>query len=119
MKLLLTSLLLTLSIFAANLTGKWTGTFIDNTETSKHDGILLILNQDGNALTGTVGPDATEQLPISNGKIDGNNVTFDLKAEEIMVHFTLQLVDNHLKGQGTAEVAGEKHSGTIDLTRTE
>jgi len=119
MRLLLASLLLTLSISAANLSGKWTGTFIDNAETSKHDGMLLILKQDGNTLTGTVGPDATEQLPISNGKIDGNNVIFDLKAEEVMVHFTLQLVDNHLKGQGSAEVAGEKHSGNIDLTRAE
>ena len=119
MKLLLTSLVFTLSIFAANLSGKWTGTFIDSTETSKHDGMLLILTQDGNTLTGTAGPDANEQLPISNGKIDGNNVTFDLKAEEVMVHFTLQLVDNHLKGQATAEVGGEKHSGVIDLTRAE
>jgi hypothetical protein len=117
MKLLLTSLLLTLSILAANFGGKWTGTFVDSAETSKNEGLVLILTQDGNTLTGTAGPTADEQMAISNGKIDSNNVTFDLKAEEIMIHFTLQLVDNHLKGQATAEVAGEKHSGVIDLTR--
>jgi hypothetical protein len=119
MRLLLASLLLTLSISAANLTGKWSGTFIDSAETSKNEGMLLILTQDGSTLTGTAGPNAQEQLPISNGKIDGNSVTFDIKAEEVLIHFALQLVDNHLKGQGTAEVAGEKHSGTIDLTRSE
>ena len=119
MKLLLTSLLLTLSILAANLSGKWTGTFVDDAEKGKNDGMVLILTQDGNTLTGTAGPTADEQMAISNGKIDGANVTFDLKAEAVMVHFTLQLVGAHLKGQANAEVAGEKHSGTIDLTRSE
>jgi len=119
MKLLFTSLLLTLSILAANLSGKWTGTFVDNAEKSKDEGMMLILTQDGNSLTGTAGPNAGEQIAISNGKIDGANVTFDLKADEVNVHFALQLIDNHLKGQATAEVAGEKHSGTIDLTRAE
>jgi hypothetical protein len=119
MKLLLTSLLLTLSIFAAGIGGKWTGTFIDPTEASKNEGMVLIVTQDGNTLTGTAGPTADEQMAISNGKVDGNNVTFDLKAEQVMIHFTLRLVDNHLKGSASAEVAGEKHSGTIDLTRGE
>ena len=119
MKLLLTSFLLTLSISAAGLTGKWTGTFIDNSEGNKSESAVMILTQDGNTLTGTAGPTADEQMAISNGKVDGNNVTFDIKADEVSIHLTLQLVDNHLKGQIQAEVAGEKHSGTIDLTRAE
>src|SRR5260370_29583113 len=96
MKLLLTSLLLTLSISAANLSGKWTGTFIDDGD-KKSEAAVLILTHDGATLTGTAGPTTEEQMAISNGKVDGNNVTFDVKAGEMTVRFTLQLVDKHLK----------------------
>src|ERR1700736_4609410 len=99
MKLLLTSLLLTLSIFAADIGGKWTGTFIDPAEASKNEGMVLILTQDGSTITGTAGPTAGDQMAISNGKVDGNSVTFDIKAEAVSIHFTLQLIDKHLKGQ--------------------
>lgn len=119
MKLLLTSLLLTLSISAANLSGKWTGTFIDTSEGSKSETAVVILTQDGNTLTGTAGPTTEEQMALSNGKLDGNNVTFDVKAGEITVHFTLQLVDKHLKGSAKAEANGESKSATLDLTRAE
>jgi hypothetical protein len=119
MKLLLTSLLLTLSISAANLSGKWTGTFIDTSEGNKSETAMVILTQDGNTLTGTAGPNEGEQMPIVNGKVDGNNVTFDVKAGEMTVHFTLQLVDKHLKGSAKAEANGESHSATLDLTRAE
>jgi hypothetical protein len=119
MKLLLTTLLLTLSISAADLSGKWTGTFIDASEGSKSETALVILKQDGNTLTGTAGPNADEQMAISSAKVDGNNVTFDVKAGEMTVHFTLQLVDKHLKGSAKAEANGESKSATIDLTRAE
>jgi hypothetical protein len=119
MKLLLTTLLLTLSISAANLTGKWTGTFIDASEGNKSETALVNLTQDGNTITGTAGPNEGEQLPISNGKVDGNNVTFDVKAGEVTVHFALQFIDKHLKGSAKAEANGESKSATIDLTRAE
>jgi hypothetical protein len=119
MKLLFASLLLTLSISAADLTGKWTGTFTDNADTTKHENFFVVLTQNGDTLTGTAGSTAEDQGPISNGKVDGNSVTFDIKADEVSIHFTLQFVDNHLKGQIEAVVAGEKHSGTIDFTKAE
>jgi hypothetical protein len=119
MKLLLTSLLLTLSISAANLSGKWTGTFIDASESNKSEGAVVILTQDGNTLTGTAGPTADEQMPISNGKVDGNNVTFDVKTGDVTIHFSLQLVDKHLKGKAAGEANGESKSATVDLTRAE
>jgi hypothetical protein len=116
MKLLITSLLLTLSISAANLSGKWTGTFIEAGEGNKSDSTVVILTQDGNTLTGTVGP---KQWPISNGKVDGNNVTFDLKDANLTIHFSLQLVDNHLKGKAWGEEKSQFHEGLLDLTRAE
>jgi len=54
---------------AADLTGKWTGTFSEHESEGK--GALLILQQSGNELTGTAGPDQEKQFPIQNGKVDG------------------------------------------------
>jgi hypothetical protein len=119
MKLFFASLVFTFSVFAANVSGKWTGTFTDKADTTKHENFIITLTQNGDTLTGTAGSTAEDQGPISNGKVDGNNVTFDIKADEVSIHLTLQLMDNHLKGQIHAEVAGEKHDGTIDLTRSE
>jgi len=119
MKLLLTSLLFTLSIFGADVSGKWMGTFIDTLDESNKSGMMLILAQHGNTLTGTTGPSSQQQMPISNGKVDGNNVTFDVKAGDLTTHLALQLVNNHLKGQAIAERDGKVHSGTIDLIRSE
>jgi hypothetical protein len=119
MKLLLTSLLLTLSISAADVSGKWTGTFIDTLEASNKSGMVLILTQHGSTLTGTTGPNSKEQRAIGNGKVDGNNISFVVRSEEVTVHVSLQLADNHLKGQANTEIRGQVHSGTIDLIRTE
>jgi hypothetical protein len=119
MKLLLTSLLLTLSISAADFSGKWSGTYIDVSGGNKTEPLLMILTQDGNTITGTVGMTAEQQMPISNGKVDGNNVTFDVTAEEVSIHYVLGLVDEHLKGQVKAVVAGEKLDGTLDVKRVE
>src|SRR5258706_312477 len=119
MKLLLTSFLLTLSISAAGLTGKWTGTFVDNSEGNKSESAVMILTQDGNTLTGTAGPTADEQMAISNGKVDAANITSNIKGDEDNAHFALQLKNNDVKGQATAEVAGDKHSGPTNLTGAE
>jgi hypothetical protein len=119
MKLLLTSLLLTLSISAADLSGKWSGTYIDVSGGNKTEPLVMILTQDGNTITGTVGMTVEAQMPIGNGKVDGNNVTFDVTAEEVSIHYVLRLVDEHLKGQVKAVVAGEKLDGTLDVKRVE
>jgi len=115
MKHLITSLLLTLSISAANLSGKWTGTFTEAGEGNKSDSTVVTLTQDGNALTGTIGP---KRWPITNGRVvDANNITFDMKDGNLIVHFSLQFVDKHLKGKAWSEENGQFHGGTLDLSR--
>ena len=71
--LLIAMLLCTASAFAADVDGKWIGTLA----TPNGDiNIAYEFKADGTALTGsTTGPDGT-QLPIKDGKIDGNKITF-------------------------------------------
>jgi len=70
--------LLAAPIFAADIDGKWTGTF---------DGgggpMQLVYNfkADGATLTGaTTGPDGTE-IKLADGKINGNNISFTLNLD--------------------------------------
>ena len=71
--LLIAMVLCTAPAFAADVDGKWMGTLA----TPNGDvNIGYEFKADGTTLTGsTTGPDGTA-LPIKNGKIDGNKITF-------------------------------------------
>lgn len=66
------------SAFAADVDGKWVGTF-----DSPGGAITLTytFKAEGNVLTGTsAGPDGNV-IPIKNGKIDGNNISFVIEVD--------------------------------------
>jgi hypothetical protein len=73
--MLLGLMLLAAPAFAADVDGKWAGTF----ETPNGPvNVTFEFKAAGTTLTGsTSGPDGTS-LPIKNGKIDGNNITFNV-----------------------------------------
>jgi len=119
MKMLLASLLLTLSLSAAGISGKWSGKFVDDQDKDHPESIYVVLTENGGALTGTAGQNADQQMPITNGKVDGNTISFDVKIEVITLHFSLTLAGNHLKGTVIASMDGENHPGTVDLTLVE
>ena len=101
---------------AADLTGKWTGTFSEHEGDGK--GALLILKQNGSELTGTAGPDEQEQMPIENGKVDGDKVTFEIQAKGLM-HFELTLSGKRLAGTVSGEHDGEKRTAKLDVTKSD
>ena len=72
---LATALMVT-SARAADVTGNWTA------EMTTPDGnsfqIAFTLKQDGNALTGTVQGPQGDAIDISNGKVDGSKISFDV-----------------------------------------
>lgn len=119
MKKLVCTLLLALcavAAFAADASGKWAGTFTPE-EGGPTDGVV-ILKQDGAALTGTAGPNDGEQLEISNGKIDGNKVTFEIKHPNGMnLKIDLVLDGDSLKGDVTANNNGQTMKAKLDLKR--
>ena len=78
LRFLTVALLLAAPIFAADIDGKWTGT-ID----AGGGPMPLVYNfkADGATLTGTTtGPDGTE-IKISEGKIQGNDISFTLNLD--------------------------------------
>jgi len=78
LKLMLAGCLATMTMMAADATGKWTAEMPGrdgNTQT-----VTMNLKADGGALTGTVSGRRGDS-EISQGKVDGNNVSFDVVRE--------------------------------------
>jgi hypothetical protein len=82
--------LATIALWAADATGKWTAEMQGrggNTMT-----VAMNLKADGNNLTGTVSGRGGE-TDVSDGKVDGNNVSFDVVRE-----FNGNKITQHYKG---------------------
>lgn len=86
-RLFIASLLLTTaSAFAADIDGKWAGS-IDSPNGPIEIGFNF--KADGATLTGTtIGPDGME-VKITNGKIDGNKISFDVAIDFGGMPFTI------------------------------
>lgn len=113
-KTLLAILLFATSALAADLTGNWSGEGVNNGETHP---LYFVLKQDGNALSGTVGPDAGRQLPFKDGKVDGNKIVFEVTGGKGVMHFELQADGDAMKG--TIEFRSDEgtQSATVNLKR--
>ncbi|MGD0099564.1 MAG: hypothetical protein ABSC60_04370 [Acidobacteriota bacterium] len=86
--------------FGADIDGKWTGS-IAGPDGGQGFPVSYTFKADGNTLTGTsLGPD-NGQIPIKNGKIDGNNISFsisfDMGGQEMKMDFKGVLSGDQIK----------------------
>ena len=105
-----------LSLSAADVSGKWSGTIEIKTEGgSKTEPAMVILKQEGTGVTGSGGPHEGEQHAIQNGKVEGNTITFDIpRSGERVMHFDLTATGDQIEGQVTAP---KKEGGGTDIAR--
>jgi len=97
MKELAVVLLLTLASMVTDVSGKWSGTF--SVPGSDHkEPQLFTLKQDGRKLTGSGGPDAVEQYPITNGSVVDDVVKFELTTDNWAFKYNLKRVGQELSG---------------------
>jgi hypothetical protein len=116
MKFVLLILMLSSALLGADVTGKWSGTFTrtgpdGETKTAP---AFLVLKQDGSKLTGSGGPSESEQKPISNGKVDGNRLIFDVVGDNSTISFDVVVEGDQIKG---AMKRGEGESAKLDVKR--
>jgi len=114
----LLSVALALTAAAADVSGKWSGTFTP--ETGDGGSAYVILKQSGSTITGTGGPDANNQWPGLQGKSDGNKVTFEVKSADDGTIFkcTLVLDGDHLNGDVESTTPdGQLGKAKLNLTR--
>jgi hypothetical protein len=109
--------LLATSAMAGDLTGKWSGTF--KVEGGDHTvPQLFILKQQGKTLTGSGGPNAGEQYPIENGRIDGDEARFELTTGEWKFNYALrQATADELKGDLKLQSVNDSRSAKVSLAR--
>lgn len=103
---------------AEDLTGTWSGSFnITMNGETREDSAYMVLKQNGSELTGTAGPNSSQQWQIIKGKVEGNKVTFEVQTDQPLIRFELMMVDGRLKGQANAELQGTALSAEVDLQR--
>lgn len=117
MKIPITLLLLgAVSAMAADLTGKWSGSF--KAEAADHSILqLIILKQQGKTLSGSAGPDASEQYPLENGRVDGNKATFEVTTGEWRFAYNLTADNDSLSGDLKLESTTQTRDAKVTLTR--
>jgi hypothetical protein len=93
--------------FAADIDGKWTGQVEGRNGPQTQ---TLMLKADGNALTGSVQGGRGGAVDISNGTIDGNNVSFTVVRE---------FQDNKITQQFKGSISGGELKLTVSGGRGE
>jgi hypothetical protein len=116
--LLLSASLSVVALCAPNVTGKWSGTLQMEAGNDSMP-VYMILKQDGNKLAGSTGPNESEQHAFEGGKVEGNNVTFDvsLGGGPGSMHFDLQVEGDQITGRARRSGEGLNQSAKISLKR--
>jgi hypothetical protein len=117
MKIFVALLSLTVTAaLAADLTGTWSGGF--KPEGGEHDiPQLITLKQQGNALSGSAGPNSGEQYPIENGRVDGSNASFQVTTGEWKFSYDLIVEREALVGDLKLESPTDRRTAKVRLTR--
>jgi hypothetical protein len=112
---LLVLALTAVTLAGADVTGNWRGTF---TPDGRDAGpALLVLKQEGDAITGTAGPDESERHPISKGKIDKDTLTFEVETPGGVMKFSLKQKEDELTGDVTRERDGQQQTAKLAVKR--
>jgi hypothetical protein len=103
-----------------NVTGKWSGTLQMDGQNQANPA-YSIFKQDGNSLSGSVGPDESEQDEFEGGKVEGDKVTFDVPQGpngEGSLHVEMQVQADQMTGRATwSGPPPHTGSGKISLKR--
>jgi len=107
-----------LALTAADINGKWTGSI----DVKMPDGEMVNFPlhfepaQNGDEVTGTIGREPEEKLPIQNGKMAGSKLTFEVTPPEGGYPVKFELTVDGAKMEGTLK--GDTDSGPVSGTAT-
>jgi hypothetical protein len=121
-KLITLALLTTLSAFAADFTGTWTGTMKlkrPDGEVAQDGTAYLQLKQAGDIVTGKAGRTSDDTIEVENGKATGETLTFQVREnpEAPLMNVKLTLQGEELVGQVQLEIEGQKMLADLKFKR--
>jgi hypothetical protein len=109
-------LLLAIHAMAGDLTGKWSGAF--RADGSDHDvPQLFILKQEGNKLTGSAGPDQSEQYPLERGKVEGDRIRFEITTGEWKFTYDLKIIGAEMTGNLALKGINDRTTAKVSLRK--
>jgi hypothetical protein len=102
------------SAFAADVTGTWTGNMV--TPDGNSFQITFTFKQDGAKLTGTVAGPQGDPMEISDGKVDGDKLFFNVSFNGMTIQHEGTLSGDTIKLK-TKTDQGDFPGGEMTLTR--
>lgn len=81
---------------AGDFSGRWQGKLMVNGEEMPG---YLVLEQNGQQLSGTAGPDAQHLVKLNKGFVEGDQATVEVSPGPAVLKFTLRLKDKQLAGE--------------------
>jgi hypothetical protein len=108
-----TVFMLSLSAFAANVTGTWNAKVDLGSQTGSP---TFVLKQDGEKLTGTYSG-ALGDAPLT-GTIKDNKISFDFTVQDNNIHYEGTVNTDGTQMEGTCDYGGQA-SGTFKATKAE
>ncbi len=103
---------------AADASGKWSGSF--TTEGGENNSAYAVLKQSGAVLSGTAGPDESQQWQIQKGTVQGDRISLEVKHPEngAVYKVDLTLSGDSMKGEIVASMPdGATMKGKMELSR--
>ncbi len=110
-------LLTSCSLAAGTVTGKWVGIFhvLPQGGGPREDKAVVILKQQDEEVTGTLGDTESKQMPLKKGKITGNSLKIEMEGNPVV--FTLTLDGDKLIGEIRDAHDESKVLARVDLKR--
>ena len=113
--LLVLAMLTSLSALALDINGRWWGDAVAEGSTQP---VYVTFIQEGDRLKGTGGPSVNDQDLLTDGKIVGNKIFFDIvRAGRTPLHFELSTDGAGLNGIVQAKRNGQTVTGKVSLRK--
>ena len=121
MKAVLMMMAMAALTWAADVSGTWSGPLeLTRNGETKADSAHLVLKQEGDQVTGSLGPNAEKQTAITKGTMTGDDLVLEAKLPEKdrVVVLTLKLDSGKLTGTLDArDPDGQGMTGKMTLTK--
>jgi hypothetical protein len=112
--------LMTMLASAADVTGRWSGTFTftGGDGQQRQVPVLLILKQEGTKVTGTGGRDDDDRHEIMMAKLDGDKISLEVEAGDAPVRLVLTIKGDELTGEASRDRPdGQKQTAKVSAKR--
>lgn len=112
---------LTLPLAAADISGKWSGTIeiADAGGSPVEATVRAEFAQKSDSVSGKMGRAGDDDSPIRNGKVEGEEISFEVMSPETTrpMRFKLKLVGGRLEGFMKGEIDEGEIVGKVTLSR--